>query len=89
MPLLLSQKCSENHFETCQHLCVPDDHTSILNGLEYCSQISNTIFITGGLGPTTDDFTRNSAALFFNKSLIFNEASYLKIKERCQTLELN
>lgn len=41
------------------HLAVPDDRELIQRALEFCVRDCEIIFVTGGLGPTTDDFTRD------------------------------
>jgi molybdopterin-biosynthesis enzyme MoeA-like protein len=40
------------------------------------------LFVTGGLGPTTDDFTRDVIATWSQKKMIFDEASWIHIQER-------
>ena len=40
------------------HLTVPDERHEILKSLKYLEPTSDVIFVTGGLGPTSDDFTR-------------------------------
>ena len=40
------------------------------------------LFITGGLGPTHDDITKEAIRLFINGKLIFNEDYYNNLKER-------
>ena len=51
----LSQKLNSFGLEIIHHLVVPDDRPEILRALDYCSG-SDLIFVTGGLGPTSDDF---------------------------------
>jgi len=81
----ISKKCEQFNLNVMLHLSVPDDKEALLKAFQICSQQSDHIFITGGLGPTSDDFTRTVAAEFFQKKLVFDEASYIKIKKRCET----
>ena len=39
------------------------------------------IFITGGLGPTKDDITKNALCELFNSKLIFHETIFLRLKK--------
>ena len=64
------------------HLTVADDRNKILEALNYLQQDSDLIFVTGGLGPTSDDFTREVVAAWTNKKLIFDEASWTWVQER-------
>lgn len=69
-------------------LTVPDQHDQMLRGLEYCAQNIDLIFITGGLGPTTDDFTRQVVAEWSGKKLVWNEASWQHIVQRLASRQI-
>ena len=49
---------------------VQDDKTQILKALKEAEQNANIIIITGGLGPTKDDITKQTICEFFNDFLI-------------------
>lgn len=61
---------------------VPDDRALILGALERCSRDSELLVITGGLGPTTDDFTRDVVADWAGRALEYHEPSWTKIIAR-------
>jgi nicotinamide-nucleotide amidase len=63
------------------HVTVPDDTETILKSLSYCAELTDIIFVTGGLGPTSDDFTRDVIAEWTGKKLLFDEASWEYIQE--------
>jgi molybdopterin-biosynthesis enzyme MoeA-like protein len=44
--------------------------------------MSQLVFVTGGLGPTSDDFTRDVIADWCEKPLLFDEASWQRIVDR-------
>ncbi len=67
---------------TSAHLVVPDDKELILEGLEFCASKSDLIFVTGGLGPTTDDFTREIIAQWSGAELAFDSPTWDYIAER-------
>lgn len=60
----LSEKMLELACEIVEHRAVPDDREKILRGLRDLSGLSDILFVTGGLGPTSDDFTRECVAQY-------------------------
>jgi len=64
------------------HLTVPDERSLILDALEIIRRQCDLLFITGGLGPTSDDFTRDVIADWMGKGLVFHEASWERIVAR-------
>jgi nicotinamide-nucleotide amidase len=64
------------------HLTVPDDKKIILQSLEFIEKQSDLLFITGGLGPTSDDFTRDVVAEWANLKMQFHDESWKHIQER-------
>lgn len=64
------------------HLTVPDDRALIRESLRIASQHADWIFVTGGLGPTTDDFTRELIAEWCDRPLEFHEPSWKALVER-------
>lgn len=78
----LSSRLKELGMLTSLHLAVPDERALIRDGLKYCGAHSEIILVTGGLGPTTDDFTRDLIAEWACLETEFDEGSWQKIKER-------
>lgn len=64
------------------HLTVPDDRGLILDALKYCEKHSDLIFATGGLGPTSDDFTREVVSQWAELELVFDENSWQHVTDR-------
>lgn len=64
------------------HLVVPDEKQLMLDAMQFCARETNLIFITGGLGPTSDDFTRDVVAQWCQQKLVWDEKSWLHIEER-------
>ncbi|MDN3725373.1 competence/damage-inducible protein A [Aequorivita sp. SDUM287046] len=52
---------------------IQDDRNHILRALEEAKKISNLVIITGGLGPTKDDITKQTLCDFFNDHLVENK----------------
>ncbi len=79
---LLSEKLKNMGLIVTTHLTVPDEKNIILNSLEFLENHSELIFVTGGLGPTSDDFTRDVLAQWAETKMNFDESSWLRIVER-------
>jgi len=52
---------------------VSDDKDDIIISIEYAFASSEVVIITGGLGPTSDDKTRDTLCEFYSDKLIMNE----------------
>jgi nicotinamide-nucleotide amidase len=50
---------------------VPDEQSRIVTAIQQASQEGEIILITGGLGPTDDDLTRQAVAVYLNVDLEF------------------
>ena len=72
--------------EVVLHETVPDEYQLIQEALEHCKSYSQLIFVTGGLGPTTDDFTRNVVGDWLNQPLEFHENIWEGIQTRLRDL---
>lgn len=82
----LSEQMERLGFESVLHLSVPDEDQLIQNALRICADHAEFIFTTGGLGPTTDDFSRESISKFLNLKLILDENSWKKIAEKMHSM---
>jgi nicotinamide-nucleotide amidase len=78
----ISQEMSALGVTTAMHLVVPDEKSLILQALDVCAKNSDILFVTGGLGPTSDDFTREVIAQWVGRDLIWHEASWKHIEDR-------
>lgn len=78
----ISEKLIPYGIETSAHIVVPDHRELILKSLDYAASQSDFIFVTGGLGPTSDDFTRDLISQWAGKELVFDEASWGHVQVR-------
>ena len=69
-------------YQVKESVCVLDDEKAINIALFNYYFDNDIIIITGGLGPTDDDISRNSIAKFFSKKLIFDEKAWEEIKTK-------
>lgn len=60
---------------------VQDDKAHILKSLKEAEENADIIIITGGLGPTKDDITKNTLADYFNDTLVPDASVLENIKE--------
>ncbi len=65
----LSKKLLRLGFDIHHHLTVSDQANEILWAIEQSALQSDLIVITGGLGPTSDDLTRNVVAEWSGQEL--------------------
>ena len=64
------------------HMCsVADERQAILDALTQAVSQADIVFLTGGLGPTKDDITKNALAEFFHTTLEKNEQAYTWLTE--------
>ena len=64
---------------------ISDQREHILTTLKEASLRADVIFMTGGLGPTRDDITKNTLCEYFNTHLVFNEDAFDNIKRIFKT----
>lgn len=64
------------------HVACPDDLGAMVRALKYACSEASLVLVTGGLGPTDDDLTRDAVAELCGRPLIEDES----IVERIRTL---
>jgi molybdenum cofactor synthesis domain-containing protein len=82
----ISERLTELGIEVAFHAVVADDREAIRSALDLCATKAELVFVTGGLGPTSDDFTRDVLAQWTDAPLEFREASWEKIVQRLSGL---
>lgn len=65
----LSEELWREGFEVVRHLTVADDETRIAEALQEATSRFQAVIVTGGLGPTVDDFTLEIAGKVFGRPL--------------------
>ncbi len=64
------------------HATVADDLSHIVDAIKLAAARADVVILTGGLGPTQDDYTRAAAAEAFHRELVFNAAAWRTIQSR-------
>ena len=64
------------------HLTVKDDPSQIKSALDNIPEDCKTLLITGGLGPTHDDITKNTLSEYFNLPLEKNDEHLIFLNKK-------
>lgn len=64
-----------------QVITITDNREHILSALKECTERADVVLVTGGLGPTRDDITKETLCSFFNTKLVRNEDVLAAIRE--------
>lgn len=59
---------------------IHDEEKQIISALDAALSENKIVLLTGGLGPTNDDITKNTLSAYFNTKLIFSEEVYKNIQ---------
>lgn len=78
----MAEQFNLNGIEIYQITSVHDDHKHILEAIKKAAEKVDLVVITGGLGPTKDDITKDSLCEYFDTKLVFHEPTFEHIKER-------
>jgi nicotinamide-nucleotide amidase len=77
----LSRRVQELGLEPTWHTTIPDDLEVMVAALDLARQRADLVIITGGLGPTLDDLTREALARLAGVELVLHEPSLRRIEE--------
>lgn len=77
----LSRRCAELGMNLYYQITVGDNYSRLTRVLQECLERSDIIILTGGLGPTQDDMTKEAVAQVLNKELILDSHSKDRISE--------
>lgn len=80
----LASPLSEAGLAPILHWSIPDERSLILEALTQAAMLSPLVFLTGGLGPTSDDFTRLLVSEWSQRQLLFSEDSWQRVVTRIQ-----
>ena len=69
----IGQEMSKLGVRIHSRISVGDREEDILRAFDQAKQVADIILITGGLGPTKDDITKNVLCKYFGAKLIVNE----------------
>jgi nicotinamide-nucleotide amidase len=78
---LMCRHLSENGFKINKITSLPDKSDTLVNAFQEATKKADIVFITGGLGPTKDDVTRDAISRFFNTTWNISQDVLNRIKE--------
>lgn len=78
----ISDKLTDMGIEVNRQVSVDDNLDEIVNELKYLKKSSDLIVISGGLGPTNDDITKEAVAKFLNRKIYLDEDEKEKMIDR-------
>jgi len=78
----MAQQMLEHGITVGEHVVTDDHYDNLRAGFEFLLQRHDAVITTGGLGPTSDDITRNIIADVTGQELKFDEASWHHILDR-------
>ena len=78
----ISRRLSAVPVDVIMHLTVNDDLEAIRQGLRTVLGVADVLVVTGGLGPTEDDLTRQAIADYFGLELVEDAGALARIRAR-------
>ena len=76
----LAQRLAEIGIQCTKHTTIADELAPIVEAIKQASTEANLLLISGGLGPTIDDLTRQALADAMDVPLVFHEASLRQVE---------
>lgn len=81
----MAEQLNQIGIRVAQITSISDEREHILTTLKEASERADIIFMTGGLGPTRDDITKNTLCEYFHTHLVFSEEAFDNIKRIFKT----
>ncbi|MGL5124280.1 MAG: CinA family nicotinamide mononucleotide deamidase-related protein [Fusobacteriaceae bacterium] len=87
--LYIAEELNKYGIEIESKITVRDFIPEIIKILKYAKENSDLIIVTGGLGPTIDDITKEAIGEFLNKKLIVEEEDVIELKLKFKKLNID
>lgn len=81
----ISKEMARRGIDLYYHTVVGDNPERVKEVIAIALNRADLIIMTGGLGPTKDDLTKETAASFFKKKLVFDKRQYQHVKEKLES----
>lgn len=62
-------------------LVIADNQTAICSALDHALAQTDLVLVTGGLGPTKDDVTKQTLSNYFEMNMVYHEPSFKNIQQ--------
>ncbi|MDD3037653.1 competence/damage-inducible protein A [Bacteroides sp.] len=76
----MGQELNKIGIEVLRIVSVRDREEEITEAIDSAIKRVNIVLVTGGLGPTKDDITKNTLCKYFHTELVFNEEVFENVK---------
>jgi nicotinamide-nucleotide amidase len=80
--LYITEQLNALGVEVRRKIVVGDDRVRLTQAIQHAIEHVEIVILTGGLGPTEDDVTRDAVAAALNRKLVFSEEIKAGIEER-------
>lgn len=77
----ISDELAKRGLYVYHHVAVGDNELRIRAAFEAAASRSNVVIVTGGLGPTGDDLTKEALAAFLGRKLILSDEAFTHLKQ--------
>src|SRR5579862_2699797 len=78
----LAQQLGKAGLEVRYHQTVDDDFGRLVDAFKLAAARADLVLLTGGLGPTEDDYTRTAVEEAFHRPLVYQASIWKRIRER-------
>jgi len=80
--LFMAEKLNKYGIEIVGKSVVGDKIDEIVKHIDFAKKSADFVFISGGLGPTIDDLTRDAVSKYTGRDLVYYEDEYKKIEKK-------
>lgn len=84
----IARELAKIGIEVYHHSVVGDNPARLKESLNLCLSRSDMVLLTGGLGPTYDDLTKETVAEYFGKKMVEDKVSMERLKEAFKGREM-
>ena len=84
--LFMAEELNKYGIEISSKITVGDNIKEIIKAIEFGKSQSDLIIMSGGLGPTMDDLTKEAIAKYLGKELVVDPEEYRELKEKFDKL---
>ena len=76
----MGQELNKIGIEVLRIVSIRDREEEIMEAVDNAMKRVNIVLVTGGLGPTKDDITKQTLCKYFHTELIFSAVSYTHLR---------
>ncbi len=85
----MAEELNKYGVEIQSKISVGDDIDEIYRAIDYGKRIADLVIISGGLGPTIDDLTKDAIAKYTGRELLLHNEQFERMKEKFRDRDLS